>query len=695
MATAYLTPGLYYEAADSGRKRLPAIRTDIAAFVGVAARGPLDTPIPVRTWAEFQARFGNFRAGPFLAYAVKGFFDNGGQECHIVRVAAPAASTATDPAAVQPADRSYSIVLSTAGFVAGAVVSVRQAPDVEQDTLLAEVDAATRKLTWAHPLDPAFAPLTPMTFETGASAAEGALADGAGKPTVGVLAESPGAWGKLLTIVAARSNRAATRTRAGALQPAAGNFSFVESVAGIPAHSLIKVFQAPLVHYHIGSPDPAGKRIVWDAPLEPAYNLALPIFFETVEFSLAVYYQGRLTELFTGLSLVPAHERYLSKAVGSNYIRVEDLGSPSPLPDKLPASGMLRLKAGRDGMAALQTIDFTGEPGAEKRLGLRTLELDRDPAAVAMPDILMQPSPPVEIPVPPAAADPCDPCAPPPQAPPPPPLLIERVPGFSLDDIARVQQRLVEHCEAMRYRVALLDPPLFSGRNESVDFAEVQTWRQRFDSKYAALYFPWLLVYDPLQPRGAVVRAVPPSGHVAGIYARTDFEKGVHCAPANTAVRWAQDVTVSVNAARQGVLNPLGINCIRSFPGRGLLLYGARTVSSQPAWRFVNVRRLMILIEETIEYASQWIVFEPNNDRLRQAVTATISGFLRREWERGALIGSTAEQAFFVHCDASNNPPVFAAGGRLLAEVGVAPSVPAEFVVFRVGRTDDVLGVTE
>jgi phage tail sheath protein FI len=160
-------------------------------------------------------------------------------------------------------------------------------------------------------------------------------------------------------------------------------------------------------------------------------------------------------------------------------------------------------------------------------------------------------------------------------------------------------------------------------------------------------------------------------------------------------LNWAQDVTLAIDDARQGVLNPAGINCIRSFPGRGLLLYGARTVSSEPAWRYVNVRRMMMMIEESIEDAVQWAVFEPNDFVLQQTIARTIRGFLEPLWERGALKGASADDAFFITCDATNNPPEAIDAGRLMVEVGVAPVRPAEFVMFRVGRTDQALEVSE
>jgi phage tail sheath protein FI len=329
---------------------------------------------------------------------------------------------------------------------------------------------------------------------------------------------------------------------------------------------------------------------------------------------------------------------------------------------------------------------------------LRTLEDVDEVAIVAVPDALIRPMRPVrkQTPPPPPPSDPCLPGEPePPDAEPPAPRWVERAPEFSADQIESVQQALILHCKSQRDRIALLDPPIFSARGQSLGADAVQGWRRRFDSQYAALYFPWPLVYDPLKLNGSVVRAIPPSGHVAGIYARTDVESGVHRAPANVELRWAAAVVEDVTPELQGVLNPAGINCLRTLAGRGLRVYGARTISSDGLWRFVNVRRLMMMIEEAIETAIQWSVFEPHDLELRRSLITAISSFLDRMWQRGALVGATADEAFFVKCDEENNPPDQVNLGQLIVEIGVAPVRPAEFIVVRVGKTVDGLELTE
>jgi phage tail sheath protein FI len=257
-----------------------------------------------------------------------------------------------------------------------------------------------------------------------------------------------------------------------------------------------------------------------------------------------------------------------------------------------------------------------------------------------------------------------------------------------------VQSALIQQCEDLRDRIALLDPPFAAARNDKLGVGAVRAWRSRFDSKYAAFYYPWLRVVDPLRIT-SITRDIPPSGHVAGQYAQTDFRFGVHKAPANGPLSWIQDVTIGVDDAVQGVLNPLAINAIRPLAGRGIRIYGARTMSSDPDWIFVNVRRLMMMIEKAIDVATQWAIFEPNDVLTRSKLSLVLTSFLLSLWERGALMGAVADEAFFVRCDEGNNPPDDRAQGRMLAEVGVAPVRPFEFIILRVGRAQNQFEITE
>jgi phage tail sheath protein FI len=317
-------------------------------------------------------------------------------------------------------------------------------------------------------------------------------------------------------------------------------------------------------------------------------------------------------------------------------------------------------------------------------------------ALVAAPDIVVQPeTPPVYAPLPPPDVNPCLSCPPPPplvtihQ----PPLSFEVPPQFSDDQVYQMQSYLVQRCEELNDRFALLDPTAKMAEDGSQGAALVAEWRSRFETKHAALYFPWLQVTDPLGV--APTRAVPPSGHVAGVAAQLDLAVGVHRAPANLVLSWAQDVSIAVDDARHGELNLLGVNVLRSPPGLGLRILGARTLSSNSSWRYINVRRLMMMLMKAIDRQTQWAVFEPNDAVTRRRVTQSLTELLSLMWQRGALVGTTPAQAFAVRCDDVNNPPESRADGNLIADVAVAPSQPFEYVVLRLGRQNNAFEVQE
>jgi len=251
---------------------------------------------------------------------------------------------------------------------------------------------------------------------------------------------------------------------------------------------------------------------------------------------------------------------------------------------------------------------------------------------------------------------------------------------------AHVQQALIDQCELLKYRIAVLDPLPKSG-NLAPDMDDVQSQRSLFDTKYAALYYPRIIIEDPLTSLNI---PVAPSGHVAGIYARVDEERGVFKAPANEVIRGVVDLEFILNKAEQDILNPepVNINVIRSFvhDGRGIRVFGARTLTSLTEWKYVNVRRLFIFIEASIDRGTQYAIFEPNDERLWARIRQSISAFLTTVWRDGGLLGSKPEEAFFVKCDRTTMTQDDLDNGRLIILVGVAAVKPAEFVIIRIGQ---------
>ena len=245
---------------------------------------------------------------------------------------------------------------------------------------------------------------------------------------------------------------------------------------------------------------------------------------------------------------------------------------------------------------------------------------------------------------------------------------------------SQITSHLLTHVEKMRYRVAVLDSP------DGFVLSEVRNFRGKFDSKHAALYYPWVTVGDPNDPDGVREIELPPSGFVAGIYARNDVEHGVFKAPANEVVRGAIGFETLLNKSQQDVLNPEGINCFRFFEGRGYRLWGARTISSDPEWKYISVRRYFAYLEHSVDKGTQWAVFENNNEPLWANIRRTVEDFLFNEWRGGALMGAKPEEAYFVRCDRSTMTQNDLDNGRLICLVGVAVVKPAEFVIFRIGQ---------
>lgn len=668
----YSTPGVHHEVHDANAGGVAPLRTDIAAFVGLADRGPLHLAVPVESMRQFVAWFGDVFDSGYLAYTARGFFENGGRRLWVVRVASEAARAA-----------------------------------------------------WT------------------------VLGDGVGDAWR-IEAASAGAWGNRVQVRAREVRRHRSRGR---LEPTDPRTLTMQSVVGFQRLDLIEVVRgADRARAVVEAVDAQAGTLVLEQPPQPALPAgALGVRVETLAYDIEVREAGHLLQVVSDLSLVPRHERYGPRRLKLPWWTIDTEHPDQPdarvpeadralehlriarsrLPDAPPpivihelrdaarrgallplaiAAGaaqppLLTLGGGADGLAALDVRDFIGEPfdpsaapelAAAARRGIAALEPVDDVALVAVPDIHIRPDPlPRRLP-PSCTPEPCLPV--PPQASPAVPAgsSSEQPPVFDTTAIHRVQAALVTHCERRRDRFALLDAPWSTCSQLSLAASELRAWRGRFDSAFAALHAPWLTVVDPRRgARRALVRAVPPCGHIAGIMAATDLRLGVHASAANQPLQWLQDVTLPLDEERHGLLNDLHVNLVRAVPGRGVRLLGARTLSSDPSWRFVNVRRLMSMVARAIEAAIQWAVFEPNDWRTRLKLQLVVGAFLRSLWVRGALQGEVAEEAFYVRCDDSNNPAPSRELGQLLIDVGLAPVVPMEFIVLRIGREAGGFAIAE
>jgi hypothetical protein len=350
---------------------------------------------------------------------------------------------------------------------------------------------------------------------------------------------------------------------------------------------------------------------------------------------------GEETESYEGLSLKKGRTNIATKVnAASKLIKIEDVSAS--LPETRVAPGSYTLSAPAQKPDAIESSHFEGD--VARRSGMGGLAAVDEVTMLVMPDIM---------------------------------TLANNGDDTQIRDL---QGKMIAHAENSGDRMAILDTP------PSMLPQDVLEWRMNaagYDSKMAALYYPWIEVMNPLTKRPMMC---PPSGHVAGVWCRVDGTRGVHKAPANEVILGANGLGFQITQAEQGGLNKVGINCVRSFPGRGIRIWGARTLSSDPEWRYVNVRRLFNYVSESIMEGTQWSVFEPNDQLLWMRLSASVRAFLLRVWRSGALFGSTPDEAFYVKCDAETNPPEVVEAGQVVCEIGISPVKPAEFVVFRLSQ---------
>ena len=471
---------------------------------------------------------------------------------------------------------------------------------------------------------------------------DGVCAEGSNK-VLKITAKNPGTWGDDIRINAAPASKAKTQILE-ILETDAGKRYIVKNGAGFNAGDIVAFNDGEKVSYNKVLKN-QGNILTLETELDESCidkELLPTKVLTTCEFSLDVRY-GDNVEVYDILSFnIDAANFVEKKLAKSDLITASYTGEAGDKPeapfemiagaDKAVAT--LVLTGGKDGSVdSITAADFIGEDhGAGLRTGIQSF-LDNDSVAIIAAPGITDPN---------------------------------------------VQLTLVAQCENLGSRFAVLDMPRDARKVE-----ELIAHRDIFDSQYAALYHPWLTVFDPLDKKNI---AVPPSGSILGIYARTDTTRGVHKAPANEVVRGCVGLDNQFNKGEQDILNPKGINLIRAFPGQGIRVWGARTVSSDPSWRYVNVRRLFIFIEESIRANTNWAVFEPNDEVLWTRVQRTISVFLEGLWRGGSLSGTSPEEAFFVNIGHDTMTQDDIDNGRLVCVIGVAPVKPAEFVIFRISQ---------
>ncbi len=573
----YLSPGVYVEETESGSKSVEGVSTSTVGFLGQTERGQLE-PQLVTDFNDFKRKYGGFIEDSFLAYSVKGFFENGGSRAFVSRV-------------------------------------------TERDR---------------H------------------EAATGTLTDGNGNDVISAKAVGPGDWGNSISI----------------------------TITDAPMSSDDNTIFNLVVRYWSDDPENV---------TDPGSDSPDPM--------------PDMEERFDELNAKPGSTQYYAKKLegSSNFIEIERSGEGRPENQTIWLSLDDDNQAATDGGSSPSGGD-NGDDGGDDDDDTPDIpgddELD-DMTKSEMKDIAK----PLDISTSQKKADlkeelkqirdgekaVTD-------GGPEGPVLgdyegddtpgqrtglaaFEEIDNISIvcapdeNDVPGLTDRIVSHCENMGERFALLQAPQNPG--------PVQKMETPVDSTYAGYYYPWIEVIDP---ETGTTELIPPGGHVAGIYARTDQETGVHGAPANEVVRGAQGLQVNLTKGEQDILNPKGVNCIREFQGRGIRVWGARTTSSDPEWKYINVRRLFLYLKQSIDEGTQWVVFEPNDQDLWARVEQTIEQFLKTVWRNGGLMGSTADEAFYVNCDRSTMTQDDIDNGRLICEIGVAPVKPAEFVIFRISQ---------
>jgi hypothetical protein len=657
----FQTPGVYIREVEVAPP--PAVRMDVAGFVGQAERGPLNFPQPLTSWGQFRDIFGDFTGYSYLAYSVFGFFRNGGVRCYVVRVAHEKATRA-----------------STRLLARGGVEAVK---------------------LWA--LD-------------------------------------AGAWGNSLTVeVTEGSSRELVLTELAADVKKGDKSATFKSVAGLSGTGVQPQDEpdtVTLVHRRdpvrekltIKEIDYAAGKVTFDGAVTsdgfPAGSGVVGRGFKLV-FRYRPNGVLMREELFDNLSLSKEHERYFVSIINGDpeetdyaerirkglsiIARVEDLAegraTASPRPNSVEENDeeLQPRGGGGDDPSLLDARYFTGDDGgayfrpqppgastkeleeiAEKVFGLAVYEAVEEIGSVAIPDLIL---PDFYKLIPPTQISESG-------------IIFSRLPLASitpdkLSNLKTGQSNLLTHCQKTGDRFAILDSP--RGAETGKGANRIEEWPDNFRlapySKYGALYYPWLR--EKAADFSGRDLFVPPSGHVAGIYARVENREGVGRAPANEPLDGVVEFEFCLNDTAQSVLNPKGVNCLRSFPGRGLLVWGARTLSPDPLWRYVNVRRLALAIIKQILVNLRWTVFEPNDATLWRRIVATLTTYMRDLFRSGALAGASPQEAFFVKCDAETNTADVVAAGQAVTEIGFAPARPAEFVYVTIKRTTESVSVRE
>ena len=619
---------------------IAGVSTSIAAFVGPAEKGEVNKPKFLTSAPQFEREFGGYITDPptYVTHAVNAFFANGGTSCYFVRVGTGRRS---ELKLKDTKNRDTLIVRASKEGTQGDTFKVT----ATETSALSATPAAADKIGLAE---------AGPGSTIGANKAKADAAADAAKFFPGdiVMVEEGGNSDRLaISRVSADTitfDKALTHSYTAAAEMRVADLVAGQrrirlgTITGVEAGTYLEVSDGTSTEQVVvRSVESANKSVNLDRGLKNSYAVSTPVTVKSLEFTLV--FHTPVQETFAGLSMDRRHSRYFETIVDSNSVVVElpDEPNPSAPPDNRPkALAQTNLTNGLDEV-------ITNITSGHYQSAIDELERVDDVNILCAPDSVgrrdSQGAPDAT---------------------------------FAQD----IQVAMIGHCEKMQDRFTVLDPlPGVTPSNGIITQRNLLV----SDRGFGALYYPWVRIRNP-SGEGRIL--VPPSGHIAGVYARTDDERGVFKAPANVTVRGVVGLERYLSDAEQGPLNERGINVVRSFPGRGIRVWGARTIAPKDLtqWRYVNVRRLLLFIEESIQEGTVFAVFEPNEKGLWKKLERQVGDFLLRRWEEGALFGDTPEDAFRVRIDEELNPDSLRALGILTIEVIVVPTTPAEFVVFRV-----------
>jgi uncharacterized protein len=682
----YLAPGIFMEEKSSGVKPIEGVSTSTAAFVGVAQKGPVGRAILITSFADYTRKFGSpipVIAGlqeHYLGQAVQHFFAQGGSRCYVVRVVhytdinnaasiqarrasaafdatrfagAPAAGALTVEAinegewgeslSVEIRNSSkFSIRLAedVAGGAGTTTVNLLPNTDVQVGSVLflvQEVIGIVQSVSGTQ----AITFQSPLTVGTTNFAGNIATATRVFTPELDLITTT-----NLAAPVAVVAGTAPTGIILTGVTRADGSPLRIGNVIHFALAQALLVVTA--IREGLTVAGQPAMEIEFAAPNLPAFAAANTGIYAR-DFTVIVHENADVVETHPNLSLVSINatdfvdERLAGEGGDSLLIRARRASAVANDDLLMNATAVTPLANGNDGLVDLTEADFLGSEAT--LTGLHALDVVEDISILSIPPSHITTT---------AVPDP-----------------VVHLQNLTAGAIVYVENR-----KDLFY---IIDPPRAGGN----PVAEVRAFRQNFSSQYAGVYFPWLRASQPGTPQ---LLSVPPSGAVAGVFARTDVRRGVHKAPAGIdtgILSVASGVDHLITPGENDVIYPENINAIRVLTD-GITIWGSRTISADAEWRQVNVRRLFIFLEQSIERGTQWVVFEPNDAKLWKSIERNVRAFLRIQWIEGKLVGATQEEAFFVKCDAETNPPEVVDAGQVITEIGVAPSRPAEFVIFRI-----------